>query len=175
MNFISSVTTILSLGIILIQILTIVLIIILVSPKGKMYEWIHKNAIAIGLLFVSLATLGSLFYSDFVGFEPCNLCWILRILMFPQVLLLAIAWRAKDMNIAKYSFALSFFGVLISGYQYLLQIGIVPGTCSVLTDCSKRLIFTFGYITIPMMTFATFLFMAVLMLFVIIKNNGKKE
>ena len=41
-----------------------------------------------GLIFISIvslvATLGSLYFSEIRGFEPCTLCWYQRILMYPD-------------------------------------------------------------------------------------------
>lgn len=38
-----------------------------------------------------IATLGSLYFSEIMKFEPCVLCWYQRIFMYPFVLWLGIA------------------------------------------------------------------------------------
>ncbi|OGY68707.1 MAG: hypothetical protein A3B94_01990 [Candidatus Jacksonbacteria bacterium RIFCSPHIGHO2_02_FULL_43_10] len=105
--------------------------------------------------------LGSLFYSEIAGYEPCQLCWWQRILMYPQVILLGVAWLKEDQGIVLYSIALSSLGALIAGYNYLLQIGFVPSIgCSAVgysINCSQRFVMQFGYITIPMMALTAFL------------------
>ncbi|MGR5922655.1 disulfide bond formation protein B [Bacillus pacificus] len=43
-------------------------------------------------MFISLiATCGSLYFSEILGFTPCNLCWYQRIFMYPLIFLIIIA------------------------------------------------------------------------------------
>ncbi|MDA1515628.1 disulfide bond formation protein B, partial [Bacillus cereus group sp. TH40LC] len=43
-------------------------------------------------LFISLiATCGSLYFSEILGFTPCNLCWYQRIFMYPLIFLIIIS------------------------------------------------------------------------------------
>lgn len=52
-----------------------------------------------GLIFIFttslIAMLGSLYYSEVRGFEPCTFCWYQRILMYPIVLISGIALYQK--------------------------------------------------------------------------------
>jgi len=81
--------------------------------------------------------------------------------MYPQAILLGIAWLKKDQGIVLYSLALSSLGALIASYNYLLQIGLAPSIgCSAVgysINCSQRFVMQFGYITIPMMALTAFL------------------
>src|SRR3989344_9597668 len=66
------------------------------DKTNPVIRFFGKNGIALAF-FVSLsATVISLFYSDVVGFEPCKLCWFQRIFMYPQILILGLAWFRKD-------------------------------------------------------------------------------
>lgn len=107
-----------------------------------------------------VATLGSLFYSDFAGYTPCKLCWYQRIMMYPQAIMYLVAIAQSDMKIGLYGVTLSVIGWLLAGYHYLLQVGIITSTnCSVVgfsVSCSERFNTTWGYITIPMMAFSAF-------------------
>lgn len=51
------------------------------------------------LLFIWLvslvATLGSLYFSEVRGYEPCELCWYQRILMYPILLITTVAYIQK--------------------------------------------------------------------------------
>ena len=120
-----------------------------------------KRASMFALIIALLATLGSLFYSEIAGYEPCKLCWFQRVFIYPQVIILGIALLRKDEGAAYYSVVLSAFGMLIAGYHYLLQLGVAPGfLCSALGSsalCTQRFVMNFGYITIPLMTFTAFL------------------
>ena len=161
MELISTVNQALALLTIAGQIIVAVLIVSFTTKRSAALNFFTKHALAFSLAVALAATLGSLFYSEIAGYEPCKLCWFQRILMYPQVILLGIAWLKKDNGIVLYSIALSSLGALIAGYQYLLQIGLAPSIgCSAVgysVDCAQRFVMQFGYITIPMMALTAFL------------------
>src|SRR4029077_12105400 len=43
-----------------------------------------------------VTTAGSLYYSEHLGFIPCELCWYQRILMYPLSIVLGVAWLRRD-------------------------------------------------------------------------------
>lgn len=111
----------------------------------------------------------TLFYSEIVGYVPCGLCWLVRVFLYPQVILLGLALWKKDRSIADYSLALSIPGALVALYTHYLQMGgssIVPCPASGVSDCAKRLVFEFGYVTMPMMGLTLLGLMIVIMLVV---------
>lgn len=128
-----------------------------------------------GLWIGFLLTLGglvlSLFYSEVLGFAPCGLCWVMRIFMYSQVVLFAVALWKKDRAIADYSIALSIFGIAVGLYQHYLQMGGTdvlpcPATIDQAADCASRFLFELGYITFPLMGVTLFAALIVVMLFV---------
>lgn len=159
----STTTQILSLATIAGQIIVVVLILNLIVYKGKgpLSDVVEKYGILFSFVVATVATLGSFFYSEIAGFKPCELCWFQRILMYPQSLLLGMAFWKKDKIIGDYSIVLSGLGAIIAGYHYLLQLGLVPSiACSAIgysVSCSQRFVMNFGYITIPMMALTAFL------------------
>jgi disulfide bond formation protein DsbB len=132
------------------------------------FNYISNHSILFAFIVALTATSGSLFYSEIAGFDPCKLCWLQRIFMYPQVILLGIALKRKDMGVIYYSLALSMIGAIIAGYHYLLQIDIAPATpCSAIgssASCSQVFVMNFGYVTIPMMSFTAFLLIIVFMI-----------
>lgn len=107
-----------------------------------------------------IATLGSLYFSEIRQYEPCELCWYQRIIMYPLVLILGIAASKKDYKAALYSAVFSAIGICVSTYHYLIQkiptfadtapaCGIVP--------CTGQYINWFGFITIPFLALAAFI------------------
>ncbi len=122
--------------------------------------------------FIALsAMLGSLYFSDVVGWEPCVLCWYQRIAMYPLVVIFALGVWRQDLSAKIYGLALASIGLLISGYQIYLQVMVGTGQtlssfCSTLSavDCSKVYLFEFGYITFPVMSATAFLLIIVLQL-----------
>ncbi len=121
---------------------------------------IMRNAIWMSFVIAATATLGSLFYSEIAGYEPCKLCWYQRILMYPLVILLGMAWKRKSKEIVDYVLAMTGLGAAIAGYHYYVQLGgksILP--CSAVgysVSCSQRFVLQFGYITIPVMALTAF-------------------
>ncbi len=136
---------------------------------------VHMHAVKLAFIVVLVATLGSLTYSDIIGYEPCKLCWFQRIFMYPQVFLLGTALIKKEKIIVDYSLVLSALGGLIAGYHYLLQLGIAPALpCSAVgysVSCSKQFVLQFGFISIPYMALSAFALIAGMFLMARLKKN----
>ncbi len=152
-------------------VLFVILLVVYNKLSGKnilsgFFEVLKKDYFIFGLIVSLTATLGSLFYSDVMGYNPCVLCWYQRILMYPQVLLFALALWKRDRKVAKYSIALSVLGVLLAGYHYLGQISVVKNLpCSAVgysSSCAETFFLAYGYITIPMMSLTAFLLILIL-------------
>ncbi|QHE60828.1 disulfide bond formation protein B [Rossellomorea vietnamensis] len=123
------------------------------------------NKKADSLLFLAwvsslVATMGSLYFSEIMKYEPCELCWYQRILMYPMVILLGVAYVRKDFKAALYSTIFSGIGLLISIYHYSIQ------KVSILTEsapacgrvpCTGEYINLFGFITIPFLALLGFI------------------
>lgn len=104
------------------------------------------------------AMVGSLFYSEFMGFEPCEFCWYQRILMYPLVLIYGIALWRKNGDIALPGVMMSGSGIFVSTYHYLMQ--KIPGfsgtdACGAV-PCSSQYVNYFGFVTIPFMAGTAF-------------------
>ena len=127
-----------------------------------------KHALLFSFIVALTAISGSLFYSEIADFEPCKLCWLQRIFVYPQVILLGLALWKRDKNIAPYSIALSAIGIIIAGYHYLLQIGATSSVAcpeiGLSASCAQKFTMNFGYITIPLMSFTASLFIFSFML-----------
>ena len=148
------------------QVASLGLIIFLVS-KGKLLrpygKTIQKHVLWIGLFISFGGVAGSLWYSEFIGFAPCELCWYQRIFLYPQPLLFLIAIVRRERMIIPYALVLSIGGGLIALLQYYGQMTHSTFlSCSTGggTSCTERYALEFGYITIPFMAFAAFLFIA---------------
>ena len=155
--------------------LLIALIVAKVRPGNFLMRFIQENALAFAFIVALMATAGSLFYSEVIGFEPCKLCWFQRIFMYPQVVLLGLALWKGDRRIAIYSVALSVIGAVIAGYHYLLQLGYVSAlrclTAGYSVSCSQKFVLQFEYITIPMMSLTVFL----LIILLLVQSKQNKE
>lgn len=114
----------------------------------------------------SVAMLGSLYFSEILGFIPCELCWYQRILMYPLVLLLGIANFRRDRTVIYYALPFSVIGSILSLFHYLLQktswfTDVTP--CSDGIPCSGEYINWLGFITIPLLAFIAFCLITVLL------------
>ena len=161
------------------QAVTVVLILSLLffrKRAKKLLSFFAKNAILFAFLVATVSTLGSLFYSEILKYEPCKLCWFQRIAMYPMSVLFGIALLKRDKKVVDYGLIFSGIGAVIALYHYLLQVGVVKsGDCAAVgysVSCAQRFVLEFGYITIPMMAFAGFLLIFTLSLVAkLTKNN----
>lgn len=137
---------------------------LLLSRRGEashIMSFFHRNSLVLAFIVAFTSTVASLFYSEIAGFEPCYLCWLQRIFMYPQLVLLGMALVRKKSKIVGYSLALALVGGLISLYHnFIYYGGASPLPCNALgpgATCLKRYVLEFGYITIPLMALTSFL------------------
>lgn len=149
-------------------------LIIFLSNK-RLFKFHFKNVSKYNLFFAFLvsliATLGSLSFSEILKLDPCKLCWIQRIFMYPLPIILGILlFKRIELNVLKkYIIALVFLGSIFSAYHYGLQIygsffnqSLI---CSINDVSCSVAYFQLGYITIPLMAFTGFLVIFVLLNF----------
>ncbi len=141
------------------QVITLVLIASCALPQLKQSRFVtffRKNSITVGFIVFVLATVGSLIYSDVIGYEPCKLCWFQRIFIYPQVLIFGIALWKNDVSVRIYGLVLAAIGGVIALFHYVGQIGFNPFGLECLAigysaSCAKNFVLQYGYITIPLM------------------------
>lgn len=133
------------------------------TERPAFLKLVESKAMLIAFVVVLVAVSGSLFYSEVAGYEPCKLCWLQRIFLYPQLLLLGMAMKKKDKGMRDYSLVLSVIGAIIAAYHYYIQLGgnpLIPcSTVGYSVSCAERFVMSFGYITIPMMALSAFLLM----------------
>ncbi len=156
------VTYIMAVATVAAQIATVILLAAYFS-KAQWAQDIKKLAaqryLIIGFLVTGGAVLGSLFYSEIAGYNPCNLCWLQRIFIYPQTVLFAVALVKNKKDLADYAVALSAIGGLIAIYHSYIQMGgspLIPCSAASANACAQRFVMTFNYITIPMMALSAF-------------------
>ena len=126
---------------------------------------LRAYALYLAWLTALAASLGSLYFSEVLGFAPCLLCWYQRAFMFPLAVILGIAAYRDDRGIAPYSLALAGIGGALSLYHYLLQkvpaLGL-PAGCTGGVSCSEPYIDLWGFVTIPFLALLAFSTVALL-------------
>jgi len=125
-------------------------------------------------IFGGVAT--TLLYSEVFSFVPCSLCWLQRVALYSQLLLLLTAIKLKDrVYFPRYGITLSAFGLLVALYQYLYQAlpttlldsGLLPCLADGSADCAKTVMEVFGFVTFPFLSGVLFIFLITLYLHVI--------
>ena len=101
----------------------------------------------------SIATGGSLFFSEIAHFVPCELCWYQRICMYPLSILTLFAAFRGDYKLARYLLPLPVVGAGLSVYHLLVENGVVAQAQACLVSapggCATKWINEFGFMTIP--------------------------
>jgi len=113
----------------------------------------------VALVAAWVATGGSLYMSEVLGWIPCLWCWYQRIAMYPLAALLAAGLIWRDANMPKYALCLAIPGALAATYHILLQ--KVPAiaaleSCVIGVPCATDYLNLFGFITIPMLALTAF-------------------
>jgi disulfide bond formation protein DsbB len=129
-----------------------------------------------GFVVASIATGGSLFFSQIAHFPPCELCWFQRICMYPlSYLLLVLAWRGEN-RFARYLIVFPIFGAGVAIYQILIETNVItePQACfaSAPGGCGVKWVNEFGYITIPRLALTGFL---LLIGFLVLASTGAAD
>jgi disulfide bond formation protein DsbB len=106
----------------------------------------------------TLATAGSLYFSEVANYLPCTLCWYQRIAMYPLVLILGIAMFRRDIAVRIYAIPLALVGAAIASYHYLLEWfpEIDTGACSAVIPCTQVWFREFGFVSMPLLALIAF-------------------
>ena len=140
------------------------------SSFERIMDVVGEKALLIGFLISTASTVGSLIYSEVVGFPACILCWIQRIFMYPQMFMFGLALFRREHLVVPYLFLLSIIGGVVALYQWikdmLLWYGETTLPCPAvvgLPPCDRLYVQEFGYVTIPMIALNAFILLAIVM------------
>jgi len=177
---ISSMTPILSWLTVLSHGVMLIVVFVYVFPQwfGKagyfVRHLIHIHVDIIILALTGFSVVGSLLYSNLIGFDPCSLCWWERIFIYPTLIIVLIAMIRKEVpKLMPYVFGLSLPGIIFSGYHTYLQLGgkAFSACSSTGVDCAKIYFIEFGYVTLPTMALTAYIIIAAVSLLSIIRNR----
>lgn len=125
-------------------------------------------------LVAIIATLGSLSFSEILGYTPCELCWYQRILMYPLAVILGIAVFRGERQVIWYALPLAVPGMLLAGYHYLYQkLPVLQHAteCTGTVSCSDQSAQWLGFITIPFLSFTAFLIISIALLVIAVSKK----
>jgi disulfide bond formation protein DsbB len=110
----------------------------------SLIDWLTASCRHIALLAAMIATGGSLFFSEVLGWIPCELCWYQRILMYPLTVIISVGILRNDRKMYLYALPLAITGMGVALYHYLVVMMIIPPPA-----CSGAMPCAFDYINIP--------------------------
>ena len=179
LDLVKIVNIILALGVIASQIFIVLAVFYIIFSFGKksvISDFFAKNSIKFAFVVALIATLGSLFYSNYAGFVPCVLCWFQRIFMYPEAIILGLSLLKKDRKIVSYALLLSLVGLVISIYHnYIYFNGLHTTVCTTAESCITPYVTEFGYITIPMMALTAFALISLLLIFTAFYEKQRQQ
>lgn len=131
-----------------------------------------------GLLFAfgvsAVSIVLTLVYSELFGITPCGFCWLERMALYPQVLLIGVSFYYKDSFMPRYGIALSAFGFVLSLYHHYIQMGgtefIACPTSG--AECAKRFMFEYGFVTFPLLSAVLFAILIAVYLYILRSNKA---
>jgi disulfide bond formation protein DsbB len=130
------------------------------GPGDAMRASLEGYELWLVFLVSSIATGGSLFFSEIAGFIPCELCWYQRICMYPLTIVTLLAALANDRRVARYLLPLPLVGACVSIYHLLVENHVVKEAQACLISapggCATKWIDKFGYMTIPTLALTAF-------------------
>ena len=138
------------------------IIFLLFRKNSKINSFISKHVLWLGLIITGVSLIGSLIYSNVIGYQACMFCWYARILLYPQFFLFLLALIKRERVIIDYALLLSVIGIIVSGYHYFaIDLGHVDliACSSGGVSCATRYVYEFGFVTIPFMSLSAFVFL----------------
>lgn len=118
--------------------------------------------------------VGSLFFSEVMGYPPCVLCWYQRIALYPLVGVIGVGILIGDRRAGLYALPLSLAGLGIAVYHNLLYYGIIPEEitpCKEGVPCNAVQLELLGFITIPLMSLVSFAVVTLCLIIYHIRNR----
>jgi disulfide bond formation protein DsbB len=121
---------------------------------------LRSNRVLVAAGVAATAMAGSLYFSEVGHLTPCLFCWYQRCLMYPLAIILVVAAVRRDDKVRPYVLTLSGLGALVSGYHYALEWfdSLDTGACSVSVPCTFVYFRQFGFMSLPFMALAGFIF-----------------
>ncbi len=172
--FLSVFNNIYSLGILAVVFISIITLLALAFFKNEKNGWlsyVKNNALNLYLTLLIVASLGSLYYSEFADFTPCKLCWWQRIFIFPQVVLILIAKFKRQglstmQDLWSYLYWMTGLALFVSTvHNYVYYFGAENSvTCDAAASCKAYYVYEYGFVTIPFMAFGLLISLGTIML-----------
>lgn len=136
------------------------------SPlAARLSSDVGRLSLTLGALVATVATAGSLYFSEIADYIPCRLCWFQRICMYPLVAILGVAAWRRDRGARWYCLPLLVAGGSVSLYHYIIEWKPSWGesACGVGPSCTDVWFRELGFVTLAFMALAGFVAIGVLL------------
>ncbi len=171
-NYVQIINKMLGLGTIFLQLVIMLLAVNFIffkNGKNKILLFFKKYTFHLGFLLAFGAVSMSLFYSEIIGYPPCELCWMQRVFLYPQLVLFGVKLFKKENIITDSSMIFAIIGAFTSVYHiYVENGGTIGATCADPStggvSCAVRYVYEFGYVGIPMMALTMSVFIILILL-----------
>jgi disulfide bond formation protein DsbB len=131
------------------------------GPLDRLRDMLWGYELWGAFVVASIATGGSLFFSQIAHFPPCEFCWFQRVLMYPLSILTLFVAARGDNQAARYLLPLPVVGAGTAVYHILIENHVIsePHACLVSAPggCAVKWVNEFGYMTIPTLALTGFL------------------
>lgn len=129
----------------------------LIKARNFLQE-IQKIAIPFAALITTTSMLGSLYFSEIVGYKPCKLCWYQRFAMYPLAIFLIFTVFKKFKYSQHLAVVVATIGASVSTYHWFLERfpNLDAGVCDVKLPCEFIWFENFGFVTLSFMAFTAF-------------------
>lgn len=129
----------------------------------------HGVGFWIAWTMAAVATGGSLYFSEALGWIPCQLCWFQRICMYPLAVVLLVAAIRRERAGAWYALVFPLVGIWVSIRHIYIEVNPAAESAACRIGgggCATRWIDSLGYITIPGMSLTAFLAIGAILLMI---------
>lgn len=123
-------------------------------------------------IIACLATVGSIFFSEFKHQQPCPICWYQRILLYPLVIILGIAAFRRAYRIILYVLPLTLLGLVLAIYHLIMikfQFGML--LCA---ECVIKPIL-FNPVVFPALSFTAFSLVNLFLIIAAIRHRKSRK
>jgi disulfide bond formation protein DsbB len=136
--------------------------------RGRIPDVVRDVALPLATAIATVATAGSLFFSEVAGYVPCALCWYQRIAMYPLVVVLGVAGWRRDHEVWRTAVPIAGIGALVAAWHIAVErFPELGGTvCDPAAPCALRWVEELGFLTLPTMALIGFVAIIVLTLLV---------
>ncbi len=136
---------------------------ILLAKNTPIIRFLKRYALHGVSIFSASSLLLALVYSEIIGYPPCSLCWIIRIVFLVILLLSLWSLVQKNKKLVLVIIFFSIIGTLVALYATIINyVGFSPIPCGTEVSCLTRYVYEFGFVTIPFMALAVFVLVTLL-------------